>query len=879
MKYTKEEQGNLKAIGQFFYGENFNEPAFVVARGANGFKVEEKSLQDTVLQKKVQSVRWLSNFSPKQSGIYTFTSKSDAFMHILINKSNAKNQEIQLEEGKNYTLLVAYFGNPLVESEELFQLDIQYTFNRQEQKGIDLENFSIPEIVSYEEYANEMFSANLKEERPHLDTDNDGIYDDWELKGYTVIDHVVFPWPDNTNLEGKAKEEEYIKAGRKKYVSNPNESHTAGDPFSDLEKASGAIDRSISKVAWDPMVAAYPSVTVGMERLILSKKTEIGGTIGENVSHTTSSSVSESNTLGVDASVSLSTFGPSLSVTGHYSNTSTHTIDSSDTSGKEWHKSLGLNTGDSANLNANIRYYNTGTAPIYNLLPTTSLVLGKETIATVSAQLNQQALDIPPGQTYPKRHLNGLSLNTLDQFSVAPISINLNQLNRLENGEKLKLETNQFLGKFARRDPVGGQVVMEENDWADYIPQIESVTASILININGNRFIERRIAAKDPENANDKTPEFTIGESLKKLFGATYDGKERNWYFIDEETNKKHILSPDLVHFIVDKKTKQLIEMEIEKLKEETKIVDLYELKVRPGMNIQINLPLISEDFQEPNDKWTGGTFISSQEAAFKGACYKIEPGGTTKYQKFSLDRESVHLFQIAIKGSKDAKGMVKVSIEGDKDQVTKEYEIYAEYKDYLIRFEKFYNTRETLTYTIVNNSNKDIYIDNFNIIKVGRGWDELKQENMEYANVVINSEKVYNISTRGEEERLFTKNSEYLYSMDKITNGEDNWKQQFYIIYNEAANAFEIVDKAKETALALTNKDEPKFYKNIQTARQLWYFKKVTDEEGAFQIISAADRGKALQWSDKKESANIISVQSLDVTNEKQYFKFPRII
>ncbi|MDT2276234.1 hypothetical protein P7H20_17320 [Paenibacillus larvae] len=50
---------------------------------------------------------------------------------------------------------------------------------------------------------------------------------------------------------------------------------------------------------------------------------------------------------------------------------STHTVDSSNTSGQDWQHQLELNTGQSAYMNANVRYYNTGTAPVYNLVPTT----------------------------------------------------------------------------------------------------------------------------------------------------------------------------------------------------------------------------------------------------------------------------------------------------------------------------------------------------------------------------------------------------------------------------------------------------------------------------------------------------------------------------
>ncbi|MDT2295128.1 hypothetical protein P7H15_23205 [Paenibacillus larvae] len=86
-------------------------------------------------------------------------------------------------------------------------------------------------------------------------------------------------------------------------------------------------------------------------------------------------------------------------------------------------------------MNANVRYYNTGTAPVYNLVPTTNLVLGRQTVTTVTGQLNQRSLSLAPGQTYPKQHLHGVALNTLDQFSSAPIALNINQLDRL-NREK-----------------------------------------------------------------------------------------------------------------------------------------------------------------------------------------------------------------------------------------------------------------------------------------------------------------------------------------------------------------------------------------------------------------------------------------------------------
>ncbi|MDT2304167.1 hypothetical protein P7H21_09610 [Paenibacillus larvae] len=38
----------------------------------------------------------------------------------------------------------------MTEQEELLQLDVHYTFNQQETKEIEVETFSIPEIISFE---------------------------------------------------------------------------------------------------------------------------------------------------------------------------------------------------------------------------------------------------------------------------------------------------------------------------------------------------------------------------------------------------------------------------------------------------------------------------------------------------------------------------------------------------------------------------------------------------------------------------------------------------------------------------------------------------------------------------------------------------------
>ncbi|MDT2240751.1 hypothetical protein P7H22_10930 [Paenibacillus larvae] len=74
----------------------------------------------------------------------------------------------------------------MAEQEELLQLDVDYTLNQQETKEIEVETFSIPEIISFENLPMGTDSKTEENKQPMLDTDDDGIYDDWEVNGYYI---------------------------------------------------------------------------------------------------------------------------------------------------------------------------------------------------------------------------------------------------------------------------------------------------------------------------------------------------------------------------------------------------------------------------------------------------------------------------------------------------------------------------------------------------------------------------------------------------------------------------------------------------------------------------------------------------------------------
>jgi len=545
--------------------------------------------------------------------------------------------------------------------------------------------------------------------------------------------------------------------------------------------------------------------------------------------------------------------GFSGSVTGHYSHTSTHTVNSAQTSGQDWSEQLGLKNAQAAYVNANIRYYNTGTAPVYKFIPTTNLVLGKETIATITGQMNQEAFSLAPDQMYPKRHLHAIALNTLDQFSSTPISMNINQVDRLENGEKLKLETTQFQGAFAKRDPAGGQVVTDENEWANYIPQIESVTTGILIDIKGGPMMERRIAAKDPDNPNDLTPELTLGQALEKSIGAYTVGE--NWYFKDEYTDEAHILSPNLVHFIYDRKTEKKIKKELERNKN---IKNIYDMIIRPGMNIQISTPVFWDDFNNDTESWDGGSYDPTN-GLNNDRCYKIDPNKQVTAEPFELDANSKYLVTMDIKGNGSGKAAIEFG------GITNEFDIPKGYQRQKVMFEVFDFPADFNRLKITANSTGSVYMDNFSIVKAGNAWDKLKEENEDYSKKIAG--RTFSFKSLKPEKYMTSFANEAIMEVSK-----PELDQKFRLEYRKPRGAFYILNSSNKVLTWDRGSQKLMFADNTPMLNQLWFFQKSGDK--GYNMISAADRSKVLEYGLEAVNNRIpIRIATLDETKNNQYF------
>ncbi len=430
-----------------------------------------------------------------------------------------------------------------------------------------------------------------------LDTDGDGIPDNWEINGYTIINKKVVKWED-----------EYEKKGLKKYISNPFNSHTANDPYTDYEKAAGEIDKGILEVAHDPMVVAYPVINVNMEMLVVSVNQTISQQEGTSASKSVSQSISESttNSLGIQTTAGYSNGSFSVSATFTASTSTTNAISNSTstTSSDSFINTLGIDTGHSAYLNPNVRYHNIGTCPIYHLQPTTSVVINNQTVATIKVQENQIGNFLSPNQTYPKKGFNPLALNTIDQFSSQLISINYEQLQAIDRGVPIVLETDQFSGSYLTFD-TSGNAIIENHDWNDWLNQIESTSIKILFeDVLSESFFERRVVAKNPNNPNDGTPEITLREACEKALNLTKNGEKL--YFQDLEFNEDTIL------IVIDKATEKEVTSQLAQ-QDDKGILDV---KIRNFMQFLMKTPVKIVDFSKPAI-FTGGNVSNDGNSIF----------------------------------------------------------------------------------------------------------------------------------------------------------------------------------------------------------------------------------------------------------------------
>ena len=583
---------NTVLSGVYFNDKHFRKPA-VISPSENGEltlkKEEVKDLLSTEKQQ-FQSVRWAGVVTPDETGEYTFSTSADEQVMLRINGNLVIEQaptekKIKLEQGKSYEISIEYLPSQEQANSDI-NLQLFWATSTKKKEIIPKNNLQSPEFIQNKQESKLFPKKSLfdwddwddwddDEIDDSLDTDADGIPDIWEIEGYTIQKKLVVKWDDHM-----------AEKGYKKYRSNPYEERTAGDPYSDLQKATNDMDPANDKVTRNPLVAAHPTVGVIMDNITISRNNDItvttGGdtstsfTKGTSNSKTNETSQGNDKTLTGDLSISLSpssSVSNSVTKTFNQSNSSTSTIDESTTasSGKNWAQSIGINTAQSAFLGPRVRYINTGTAPVYQLKPDVSIGIGENhTLTSGIVDEKYKANVLNPGDIFPKKGSLPILVNKHENV---PISINYNELMELEKNKKVKLDSTQFDGIV---QPEGNPNSWE--NWEMYVNNIDYKTAKLIF-VEPEGWVERRIAAprdlKDPE---DMTPKIDVSEALNigfedfKKNGDTYQYK--NYVF-----NK--------IHMIYDEDTAESIKEQANE--EENGKIDPYNIKLKARMNIQIS--------------------------------------------------------------------------------------------------------------------------------------------------------------------------------------------------------------------------------------------------------------------------------------------------
>ncbi|ARX70182.1 binary toxin-like calcium binding domain-containing protein [Bacillus thuringiensis] len=589
-KQTLEQEPAIGFIGYYFKDDAFKDLAFIQV-GEKSTLMDKKKVQ--MDEQKIHSVQWIGNLKPSQTGDYTLSTSLDKNVILKINgetviNGTGMNKSIKLEKDKLYEIKIEY------QNKTESQSDLQVFWSNKDGKKTQIPEGQIlsPKISENEDSSDKNVNkARSLKSSLIADSDGDGIPDDLEETGYTFKDNQIVAWNDS-----------FASLGYKKYVSNPRKARTAADPYTDFEKVIGHMPAATKDDARDPLVAAYPSVGVGMEKLYFSKNETVTEGDSGTVSKTTTKTDTTTNNVEVGGQLGWGEKGFSFSISPKYSHSWSNSTAIADTDSTTWSSQIGINPSERAYLNANVRYYNGGTAPIYDVRPTSNFVLQNSgsSIATVTAGPNQIGNSLAPGATYPAKGQAPISLDKANEAGTMKISVDAPTLDKLQDRtETVNLETTQNRGQYAILDEGGTPITDPTKQWDPIRTNVDAISGSLILNLGpGKENLERRVTAKNVNDPEDKTPELTIKEAIKKAFNAKE--KDGRLYYTDQDRKDIFIDEP-AINLIGDENTKKEIESQLSHMPGKT----VYDVKWKRGMNITLHVPIAYYDFESGHQGWT----------------------------------------------------------------------------------------------------------------------------------------------------------------------------------------------------------------------------------------------------------------------------------
>ncbi|HDR7762372.1 binary toxin-like calcium binding domain-containing protein [Bacillus cereus] len=523
-------------LGYYYTDSYFHELEMIhITKSSGRIHLFEEEISSLFTSEKpmIRSARWVGFLCPSITGHYHFSTSHNNHVimtldgEVIISECE-QSESVHLIEGKMYEICIEFQQREIRSSDILVDFHLYWSRDHHALTTIPIESLLQPQTSNRnrtQRQKNILRHSLFSEKYPthsefkrrasdDVDSDDDAIPDNWEINGFTIRENLIVKWEDTL-----------ASRGYKKYRSNPYRAHTVGDPYSDFEKAASQMDPNVKKEARNPLVAAVPEVRVDMESFNVIKIDNKGNDVSHTETEGASYSTTDSITAGItfEESFTLLDFGAKVSES--FSITTSSTAEYENSTSESWSEQLNFNTSDRARLNANVRYHNTGSAPIYKVQPTSSFVLqdGSKngyTIRTVKAKENQVGEVLNPGSTYPEGGA-AISLDKIDDFGSADITIDQKTLEQLEQIGRLDLQTPQAEGNYKILNASGGTTLYP--GFASIQNDVRGRSAHLILNTEKGT-IDRRIATKQYSDREDLTPEITLGEAIK----IAYDAEEKN---------------------------------------------------------------------------------------------------------------------------------------------------------------------------------------------------------------------------------------------------------------------------------------------------------------------------------------------------------------
>nr|WBO26486.1 Vip-like4 [Bacillus thuringiensis] len=768
-------------VGFYFAGQKFNDLLLITQKTNSNLSLENNHISSlpSVKNKRIQSARWLGFLKPEITGDYTFSSPSNQDMIIQIdNHIIVMGQKFTLTGGQSYKIRIECCfhktDNPLTDCQLLWSTSNMKEF-------IPQQCLLSPDYKSTEFYPQISLFGDVNDDT--TDTDNDGIIDDWEINGYTYNGTSVVQW--DSSYAGT-----YTK-----YVSNPQQASTASDPYTDLEKVTGQMDLATSLEARNPFVAAYPKVGVIMEKLILS----------ENVDYTNSqeNSTSNSKTEANTSNASIDGGAEGKKFVGHITQGFSHTTSTTNTTENSNTAQVHINTVDSAYINANVRYFNTGSAPIYQVTPTNNFTLDGDTIMTILAQPAYIGNSLTPGETYPDASMSPIAITEVGAGK--DFTIPYNSFMKLQSGEQMMIETTQ----------ISGNVQDSSQSWTGFFTDIEARTACIILD-TGDEVLERRIAARNYNDSLDCTPEITLGDAIQIAFLTTIDGNKQFY--------KNIPICEELIQMIYDQDTADDFKNQLNNDPSKK----MFDLLLKQDMNILIKTPSVSFDCN-------GSASVTSNGISWSGASHQdsigIEGGclkGTNATGTLNplLAPYSKYVLSLYVKAINENTSIEMGVMNNDNNH--KRYDNFTLATDWQ-RFDFEFSVLDDATIAnkiYVNSNNGDIYLDDITITKFESLTSNITEQAVQKAHTVDNWEKT---SDGTKIKALYLKlNPEYICDYEVIVDGKnygtgtryetsDDGTQKVNFTEYNAGNYFNIGSRIQVNAIYKNNS-------NVKAIVALWY-------------------------------------------------------